>query len=326
MSNSLESRRKLFNLFSSQLHLLKENGIIDIELKYEKTYICPICVRQFEENDIISNPNKNFLTEEDAPPAKLGGRRIALTCKECNSGAGHEVDVHLINRIKLIDAQQFYKGSMQYGYIEHEGENFLAEITSEGNGTLKVFHRTKNNNPTLLDKFMYAIKNKTAGPFLNIKPREQKNDDTRVNLAMLKTNYIITFSKFGYIFLLDEYYDNIRQEIRDMDKGYSGQIFINNQFQRNQTGTYYVMNPNAKSIFNIFSLNTEYSETVIGAILPFPRRTPEEIHRNLVNGGYEIGQEGSVGVNLDTTNYDPNANFFNDLKEIRKIVNWKNAP
>jgi len=57
-----------------------------------------------------------------------------------------------------------------------------------------------------------------------------------------------------------------------MDKGFSGQIFINNQFQNNQVGTYYVMNPNAKSIFNIFSLNTEYSETVIGAILPLPEK------------------------------------------------------
>jgi len=326
MSNSIESRRKLFNLFSNQLHLLKEKGFIDIELKYEKTYICPICVRQFEENDIISNPNKNFLTEEDAPPEKLGGRRIALTCKECNSGAGHEIDVHLINRIKLIDTNQFYKGSKQFAFIEHDGEKFSAEITSNGDGTLRVYHRTKNNNPTLLDKFMYAIKNRDAGPLFDIKPREQKNDDVRVNLALLKTNYIITFSKFGYIFLLDKDYDNIREEIRDMNKGFEGQIFINNQFQNNQVGTYYVMNPNAKSIFNIFSLNTQYSETIIGAILPLPGKTPKEIHRNLVNKGYGIGQQDKVGVNLDTTTYDPNANLFTNVNEIQKIINWKNAP
>jgi hypothetical protein len=326
VSNKIETRKRLFDKFSNQLHLLKSEGLLDIDLKFDKTYICPICVRQFEENDLISKSDKNFLTEEDAPPEKLNGNRIALTCKECNSKAGHEIDVHLINRIRQIDSSRFYKGSKQEGFIEYDGKKVTAEITSNGNGTLEILHKTKNNNPSLLDKFIYGIKNKDVGPLLNLKPKRQKDDSERVNLALLKTNYILTFSKFGYIFLLDKYYDQIREQIRDMNKGYDGQIFLKDQFPKDKIGTYYVLNQNAKSIFNIFSLKTDYSDTLIGAILPLPGKTPEELHNSLVSNGHNIGEKGKIGVILNTSNYDPNADIFSDINEIMKIIKWKNAP
>ncbi|WP_077399537.1 hypothetical protein [Cellulophaga omnivescoria] len=325
MSKKLISRTKLFDKFSKQLHLLKENGLIDIELKYDETYICPLCLEQFQRVDLISDTNKNFLTEEDAPPEKLGGSRIALTCKDCNSKAGYQIDNHLINRIRENDDRKFYKGSKQYGNLEYNGERVTAEITSNGDGTLTVLHRTKKNNPNILDKFIYGIKNKTIGPILNLEPKKYKIDSERVNLALLKTNYIINFAKFGYIFLLDKHYDSIRTQIENMDEGYDGQIFLKDQFPKNKEGIYYVLNPGAKSTFSIFSLKTEYSETLIGAILPLPNKTPEEIHYSLTGNGYSIGENGKIGVSLDTSNYDGGADLFNDLNEINKIINWKNA-
>ncbi len=326
MSKKLNNRKALFDKFSSQLHLLNQEGILDLDLKFDKTYICPICTNQFEEKDLVSSPTTNFLTEEDAPPDKLGGNRIALTCKECNSKAGHQIDNHLINRIKQIDEANFYKGSKHYRNFKFEGKKITAELTSNGDGTLSVLHHIKNNNPTLLDKFIYGIKNKTVGPILNLEPKDYGVISDRVNLALLKTNYILTFAKFGYIFLLDPYYDNIREQIRNMNKGYDGQIFLKDQFNRNKVGTYYVLNKGAKSIFNIFSLTSNYSETLIGGILPLPNLSPKQINNTLVQNGYRIGEVGKVGVVLNTSNYDPNADLFNDIDEIKKIINWKNAP
>lgn len=321
--SKIENRRKLFHKFSKQLHLLKDNGLIDIELKFPKTYICPLCLDQFEEADIISSTTKIFLTEEDAPPDKLGGKRIALTCKTCNSTAGHQIDNHLINRIREIDDNSFYNGSSQHRIFDFEGENISAEITSNGDGILKVLHKTKNNNPTLLDKFIYGIKNKTVGPILNLKPKKYNVISDRVDLSLLKTSYIITFSKFGYIFLLDKYYQPMRDQIRNMDNPYETQIFLSHQLQPGNVGTYYVNNPDAKSIFNVFSLKTKYSETIISSILPFPGLTPQEIHANLIKNGEKLAQPGKVGVNLDISYYDNDADLFTDLKEINKILNWK---
>lgn len=326
MSRKLTSRTKLFDKFSKQLHLLKANGLIDVELKYDETYICPLCLDQFQKTDLISNTSENFLTEEDAPPEKLGGSRIALTCKDCNSRAGYQIDNHLINRIREIDDSNFYKGSKQYGNLEYNGKKVTAEITSNGEGTLTILHRTKKNNPNILDKFIYGLKNKTVGQILNLEPKNYNVDSDRVNLALLKTNYIINFAQFGYIFLLDKHYDSIRQQIKNMNEGYDGQIFLKDQFPKDKEGMYYVLNPGAKSTFSIFLLKTEYSETLIGAILPLPNKTPEEIHYSLTGNGYNIGEKGKVGVSLDTSNYDKGADLFNDLKEIKKIIRWKNAP
>lgn len=321
MGTKLDSRKKLFDKFSNQLHLLKENGLINIDLKFDKTYICPICLDQFQEKDIISS-STNFLTEEDAPPAKLGGKRIVLTCKDCNSTAGHQIDNHLVNRIRENDENSFYKGTKQYRNIEFEGQNITAEITSNGDGTLRVFHKSKNNNPSLLDKFVYGIKNKTVGPLLNLEPKDYQVNSERVNLALLKTSYILTFSKFGYIFLLDDFFNPIRNQIRDMNIGYESHIFLSKQLETNNSGSYYVMNSGAKSIFNVFTLSTEYSQTVISSFIPMPNLTPEQIFENLTKTGYSVNEPGKVGVNLDVRNYDPNANLFNDITEIKKIINW----
>lgn len=322
--SKIDTRRKLFRKFSKQLHLLKKEGLIDIELKYDQTYICPLCLDQFEEDDIVTSTIKNFLTEEDAPPEKLGGRRIALTCKQCNSTAGHQIDNHLINRIREVDDNSYYKGSNQYRTFDFDGENITAEITSNGDGTLKVFHRTKNNNPSLLDKFIYGIKNKTVGPVLNLKPKNYNVISDRVDLALLKTSYIITFSKFGYIFLLDDYYQTMRDQIKNMAVPYETQIFLSHQLQPENVGTHYVLNPGAKSIFNVFSLKTEYSETVISSILPLPNLQPQQIHNNLIQNGYDVGQAGHVGVNLNVSFYDYDVDLFTDVVEMKKIVNWKN--
>lgn len=47
-------------------------------------YICPICIEPF--SDI------NLLSREHVPPESAGGKMICLTCKPCNSRAGHSID------------------------------------------------------------------------------------------------------------------------------------------------------------------------------------------------------------------------------------------
>ena len=108
----------------------------------------------------------------------------------------------------------------------------------------------------------------------------------------------------------------------EISSNYEQQIFIRNQFSSDKVGTYYVLNPNSESIFNIFSLQTDYSETLIGSVIPLPGKTPEQIHGNLVSNGFDIGEKEKVGIRLNASEYDPNADLFNDLDEIKKIVQW----
>lgn len=323
MGRQLERRRRLFHKFSDQLHLMVDQGLLQTELQYERTYICPICLGQFQESDLFANSGTNFLTEEDAPPAKLRGSRIALTCRDCNSGAGHQIDNHLINRIREIDDSKFYKGSKQFLRLNYEGGPITSEITSNGDGTLTVLHRIGKNNPNRLDRFIYGLRNKTVGPILNLEPKDYRVIPERVNIALAKTNYIILFSKFGYLFLLHPYYDSLRNAIRhpEQQEGFR-HIFLQDQFDRNSTGTYYIINPNAKAFFNVFSLKTPFSETLIGSILPTPSNSPEQLYNRLIQSGHNIQQQGMVGVNLQTQVIRPEDDLFRNVDDMGRVMGW----
>lgn len=313
MSNK-DRKKILFDKFSNQLALLKENNLIDLELKYDRTYICPICLDQFSEKDLSTKLIANYLTEEDAPPASLGGKRIALTCKKCNSEAGHKIDYQLKELIIHEENSNFVKGTVQKGYYEFEGKTVTVELKSEGNGKLIATHNEKLNNPSILRSFIKSIK---KDGIISFRPKKSKLDGKKVNYAFLKTNYIITFSKFGYIFLLDKAYDSVREQIRNPDKEiimYT--LAIHNAHLKDYIGTHYIADLDIKAIFNIFNLKTDLSEKAYGAFLPVPSLTIENFVSNMdkrrVNGV----------ATFNKTDYDTTIDLFNNVAEMKKIKIW----
>ncbi len=309
------NRKKiLFDKFSSQLSLLKENGLIDVDLKFDKTYICPLCLNQFSDIDLISNESKNYLTEEDAPPASLGGSRIALTCKKCNSECGHKIDYQLKELIEHEENSKFIRGTIQRGTIDYDGKPITIELTSEGKGVLKAVHDEKRNNPSIFMKFINSVK---KGGVITFKPKKNRLNSQKINYAFLKTNYIITFSKFGYIFLFDSAYDKIREQILNPDKEIiKYNLTIHNHHLKEHIGTYYVLDKGIKSIFNIFNLKSSLTEKSYGAFFPIPMISIEnfvtEMDKRIVN---------KVAV-FNKSIYDNSIDLFSEIKEIKKIINW----
>ena len=62
-------------------------------------YVCPICAKGYDRHQLEAGT----LTLEHVPPKSLGGKGIVLTCKNCNSTAGHSVDAALANRREQND-------------------------------------------------------------------------------------------------------------------------------------------------------------------------------------------------------------------------------
>ena len=60
-------------------------------------YCCPLCKKMFLPKAL----EVGILTLEHAPPKEVGGRPLALTCKECNSIAGYSIDAAVVNREKF---------------------------------------------------------------------------------------------------------------------------------------------------------------------------------------------------------------------------------
>ena len=96
-------RKKLFDKYSANLHLLHDNGLLPhLRLPHNQTFICPVCLNPFSVDD-LDTTKENHLTLEDVPPKSLGGKPTILTCKVCNNTAGQQIDVQLFNRMFDID-------------------------------------------------------------------------------------------------------------------------------------------------------------------------------------------------------------------------------
>ncbi len=322
MSAGYQKRKALFDKFSGQLTILRDKGFIHGKpFVHQRSYLCPLCQREFSENDLYDAPGKNFLTLEDAPPDSLGGSKIALTCKECNSRAGHTLDFHLTEAIREVDASYFYPNKTERGTLDYQGKRLSVELTRQDDGTIQAYHRIKNNDPSILERFIYGINEGTIGPIINVKPPPSRVDQRKVNIALLKTHYIISFSRYGYLFLMDKVYNPIREQILNPNKiifPYSP--FIPDQFSEANVGTYYVTNGGMESILNVFVLRTKYSKTTFGGLLPVPVISMKQLVDEV-----DLQKNDRGVLTLNTTNYDPNVDPFRDYDEMMRIWRWIGA-
>jgi 5-methylcytosine-specific restriction endonuclease McrA len=94
MGNTRSKRKRLARLFEAFAANLSA-----FDSSQQNIFACPLCLRGFTQDALESEG----LTEEHIISRELGGRLITLTCKECNSRGGAELDVHLVNEFRALD-------------------------------------------------------------------------------------------------------------------------------------------------------------------------------------------------------------------------------
>jgi len=179
-------------------------------------YCCPVCKKLFLPKAL----EVGVLTLEHAPPKKLGGRPLALTCKECNSIAGYSIDAAVVNREKLLDAAKAITGQKR----NYRGRATLSMGGKEINvklevddGCISLKPHQKTNNP----KKLAAYKNYMMHLYEAGKWNGEKGKITPLaryhqkysKVGDLKTAFIICFAFFGYTFVLNKRLSPIREQI-----------------------------------------------------------------------------------------------------------------
>src|ERR1044072_7673073 len=158
MAEPNPKRLALFRKYSANLALLKENGFLShITPKYDRTYICPICLRHFSEEEALNTEAENYLTFEDVPPVSLGGKANVLTCRKCNNTCGTEIDVHLATRMQEWDKHKFLPGTEANVKIDYKGKIVQTEIKVEEDGNIIAINKIKNNHPQTLEDYIKEI-------------------------------------------------------------------------------------------------------------------------------------------------------------------------
>lgn len=219
--NKKELKRHYFEKGAAALRRVTSIG--------QDCYCCPLCKRLFISQAI----EDGVLTLEHAPPEKVGGRPLALTCKACNSNSGYSIDAAVVNREKLFDAakaitgqKRNYEGraSMKMGGVSI---NIKIEV-NEGSVSLKPPQRI--NNPRKLEIYKAYLMN------LHDEGRQDEEKFTISPLASyhkkfskigdLKSAFIICFALFGYKYVLNKKLSPVRKQILNYESDVIDQFWL----------------------------------------------------------------------------------------------------
>ncbi len=179
-------------------------------------YCCPLCQRLF----IFQAIEAGVLTLEHAPPEKVGGKPVALTCKECNSISGYSIDAAVVNREKMLDATKAITGqNPNYeggASLEMGGESINVKVVVN-NGRVSILPPKEINNPKKLEMYKTYLMNlhdegKWNGEKFKITPRASYHIKYS-KIGDLKTAFIICFALFGYKYALNKKLTPVREQI-----------------------------------------------------------------------------------------------------------------
>jgi hypothetical protein len=300
------SRKKaIFNIFSQNLEWIKEEPKIEFRPDFSNGYLCPLCFNVFFEKDLQSNL-ENFLTLEDIPPKSLGGKPRALTCKDCNSTSGHELDVHLLNNLLDIDVNSFLPNSKSNATFELSGNKVNGTIEIAEDGKINLNFQTNRSNPIEANKFISEFEpsktiynplfnsdkifeNGFKSPAFNIKFKNKFNE-RRAEIALLRIAYLIGFSSFGNGFLINAGLYKVREQILKPDENILPKVFwIKYDFPRELEGINIITLPKDLQCFLIiFKLTTKSSSRQFAIVLPGPSnpgiKVYDYIEKNLCVG------------------------------------------
>lgn len=316
MTDREKKRKLIFDRYAENLLFLKSEKIIDIELKYAKTYICPICLDHFPET-ALDQSTENPLSLEDAPSKSLGGKANILTCKKCNNTFGHEIDKHLTERMQEFDYHKFLLNIEFSAKFEINGNTVQGKISIDENGTMTAYHMDKNNNPMRIKDYINNAKKDTI---INLQIDKKQVNPINLQIALLKTGYLLMFEKYGYSLILDNSYDRIRQQLRNPNEIiYPLDFWFKAPLPKEVFGVPFIIENGLEAICPIFPLKTSASERVFGTIIPLTTKPIEKVISKLKDR-FKVQKRFPVA-------FDPmngGVDYLTDLTAIIKMKTWIN--
>lgn len=313
MAKGKTIRQILFVKYSNQLHRLVELKLYDIDLKFEKTFICPICLKQFSEND-LDTTLENYLTLEDSPPKSLGGKANTLTCKKCNNEFGHKIDFHLVEKLNELGVKSFLPNTGSKASISHNGIEVQGTLKVDVKGVMTITHLEKVNNPNKLKDY---ISKTGKDDIVVLQFPISRVDIKRFEIALLKSAYIMAFEQYGYALILNKAYDIVRKQLLNPDDEIYPDGFWSQQtvFTENIKGVHLIRTKGFEGFQAIFVLKTNVQNFGYGVYLPISEKNLVEIMER-----FKIQQAGFLLKYESYLDFD----YFNDEDNLIKCVTFLN--
>jgi hypothetical protein len=202
------AREAAFNVYASNLSTCFP--------EVTDTFLCPICKTPFG-RDALEEPPGVILAH--CVPKALGGTLKTLACAACDNTAGHDVEIHLKNR---LEAEDFFAGRSPRGRRvwvtvgPHKVRGSL-EIKIQSGGTVgnSVFLDEAKSPPESYHGLVTDLHEGRAQ--LEI-PTIYVEGDLEFSMrmtyvAMLRAAFLMMFRQFGYGYILNPNLDRVRAQL-----------------------------------------------------------------------------------------------------------------
>lgn len=171
-------------------------------------FVCPLCLTDFGSVDEVS--------QEHAPPHKLGGHRVALTCRTCNHSAGHQLDDDMRAFESQVDLGHDTMTAPVRVKVEAGGAKITASVIRTAEG-IKIGGHPERSNPKEHDALFSHLDTLVAdgtseGESITMTFLD-RFAPTNVSAGWLRAGYLVAFAKLGYSYILRPELDPVRAQI-----------------------------------------------------------------------------------------------------------------
>jgi len=314
-TNRSEIRKQIFDSYSKNLELICDRFKIQFGIKSEKgfekvnekIYVCPLCFKVFYELDLDQN-RQNPLTIEDLPPKSIRKSILILTCKKCNNEAGYKFDYLIKQHVKTDPFLKGIANSMISANLNLNDKKYIKGQFKILEDKSLLFELPDSLTSFLNDSFENLIKNWSQKPFTLQFTVPQIR---QVELAYLRIGYLIFFSYFGYLAVLDNNLKMLREQLLQPseEKLKNLGIIYNLEKKNAPEGVHIIKQPvNIKTYLVVIDVSDKSLKKKIGILIPGPGEKGLNCYRNFIS---LKNSENLELVNLSSKDFLINRDFIN---------------
>jgi len=220
---------------------------IATKIPYERFYVCPLCLHAFDEQALAHR----VLTREHVPPESVGGHRLVLTCRRCNSAGGHGSDIHVRREADIYDFANGDLGETK-AILSSKSGRVPIRLSASGEGLLASCIPEATSaavHAAVIEEFGRAAADGTWGEFrfkFDFAPFSRK----RAAAGWLRSAYLAFFAALGYRFIVRPEMSVVRTRIGNPELD-EPRIF---RIIRTQTSEPQLVRIDAPEVFRSFAM------------------------------------------------------------------------
>ncbi len=290
MPSKSDKKIRLFKRQSANFKSVKESlPNFEVSLDIPDLVLCPICLKVIS----LATEEDNPATVEHAPSAKLGGKIIGLTCRNCNSTQGSTLDSKLIEYYKI--SQSLKGNGTNFSEAKVRVNNSLpinVKFNVSADNSWRIIPLEKNSNPKVVAHINEILSHTSTTPQVTISLNLQvvQPPSRIIRIALIRAAYLIAFGQFGYGFVVNPALNYIRNLLVDPDDEtlYPHGVMFSYPISDEHLGVSIITEPvEMRAYLVVFDISDGGKQIDrIGVILPGWSKNPIDLYNylNTING------------------------------------------